>query len=88
MYDSVSDNRGGPLFLQKSKLESTSLTVNRQTMFIVLRPTISRLGQIVQDTAPALNFLPAASPAVESGPEPVVEEDAEEKKPVAKKKGR
>lgn len=44
-YNSVSDNRAGPTFLQKgSRLESQSLTVSRQTMYIVIRPSIVKLG--------------------------------------------
>lgn len=46
-YDSVADNRGVPLFLQTdSRLSHKSLTVTRQTMFIVLRPTVMRLGSL------------------------------------------
>lgn len=64
-YNSVSDNRAGPTFLQKgSKLESQSITVSRQTMFIVLRPTIVKLGNLEIDvgrySAESLNFLPTA----------------------------
>lgn len=48
-YDSISNNKNSPLFLSDSKLESQSLTVNRQSMFIVLRPTVLRLGQILEE---------------------------------------
>jgi hypothetical protein len=48
-YDSISSNRGGPVFLQQTSLESQSLTVNRQTMFIVVRPTVLKLGQMVKE---------------------------------------
>ena len=52
-YDSVADNRGVPLFLQAdSRLSHKSLTVTRQTMFIVIRPTVVRLGSLaVRDEA-------------------------------------
>lgn len=46
-YDQVSDNRGLPVFLQKgSQLESQSLKVTRQTMFVVIRPTVEVLGAV------------------------------------------
>ncbi|MCC5610906.1 hypothetical protein LC612_30200, partial [Nostoc sp. CHAB 5834] len=60
-YDSVSDSRGAPIFLSGSKLESQALTVNRQTMFIVVRPTVSKLGQLLAQESgaqPVLPFLP------------------------------
>ena len=47
-YDSISNNKNSPLFLSDSKLESQSLTVNRQSMFIVIRPTVLRLGQVLE----------------------------------------
>lgn len=65
-YNSVSDNRAGPTFLQKgSRLESQSLTVSRQTMYIVIRPSIVKLGTLEIGTQGngdnALNFLQPAA---------------------------
>jgi len=75
-YDSVSDNRSSPLFLSGSRLESQSLVVNRQTMFIVVRPTVSRLGQVLfREAAPELALLPMGAYA----PEPVDAEAAASK---------
>lgn len=68
-YDSVSDNRGAPLYLQKSSFESQTLKVDRQTTFIVLRPTVMRLGQVLtSETGQSLDLLPQA-------PEPVKVEE-------------
>lgn len=52
-FDNISDNRGGPLFLEAAglkRLESQSLKVDRQTMFIVVRPTVMRLGKILSNS--------------------------------------
>lgn len=61
-YDSVSDNRGAPVFLSGTKLESQSLTVNRQSMFIVLRPSVTKLGQVMSNDpeADSIDLMPAA----------------------------
>lgn len=61
-YDSVSNNNGAPPFLQGTKWESQSLTVNRTTMFIVVRPTVTKLGQVLQDESgeAPLELLPPA----------------------------
>lgn len=60
-YDSVSSNKSGPVFLGlQSKLNNQSLKVNRQSMFIVLRPTVIRLGALQAKSMDGLNFLPAA----------------------------
>jgi type II secretory pathway component GspD/PulD (secretin) len=65
-YDSVSDNRGAPIFLTGSRLESQSLTVNRQSMFIVVKPSILRLGQLqVREVDGELDLLP--EPASKKG---------------------
>jgi type II secretory pathway component GspD/PulD (secretin) len=46
-YDNIADNRGLPLFLNaNSSLAHKSLTVNKQTMFIVVRPTVVRMGSL------------------------------------------
>lgn len=59
-YDSVSDNRGAPIFLAGTKFESQSLTVNRQSMFIVVRPTVMKLGQVMaQEAGESLEMMPA-----------------------------
>lgn len=61
-YDSVSDNKGSPLFLAGTKLESQSLTVNRQSMFIVVRPTVMKLGNVLaEETGDALELFPKAA---------------------------
>lgn len=65
-YDSVSNSKGAPVFLQGSKLESQSLTVNRQSMFIVLRPTVAKLGQVLRQASgdtEVLDLLPASKGA-------------------------
>lgn len=46
-YDNIADNRGLPLFLSAdSSLAHKSLTVTKQTMFIVVRPTVVRMGSL------------------------------------------
>jgi hypothetical protein len=68
-YDSVSDNRGAPLYLQKSKFESQSLKVDRQTTFIVLRPTVMRLGQVLaSESGQSLDLLPQAEEPADEEP--------------------
>jgi hypothetical protein len=47
-YDSVGDNRSAPAFLVDTKAEHKALTVNRNTMFIVVRPTITMLGAMTE----------------------------------------
>jgi len=47
-YDSVGDNRSAPAFLTDTKAEHKALTVNRNTMFIVIRPTITMLGAMAE----------------------------------------
>lgn len=70
-YDSVSDNRGAPLYLQKSQFESQALKVDRQTTFIVLRPTVMRLGQVLSaETGQSLDLLPQAAEPVTEAAEP------------------
>lgn len=61
-YDSISNNRGAPLFLHGTNLESQSLQVNRQTMFIVVRPTVTKLGQLEerQIDSEVLDLMPTA----------------------------
>lgn len=68
-YDSVNNNKGAPVFLKNTNLESQTLKVDRQSTFIVLRPTIMKLGQVMDketgEDAGGLDLLPA-------GTEPVV----------------
>lgn len=60
-YDSLADTRTSPLYLQKTKAESQALKVERQTTFIVLRPTVTRLGQLrAEDTSQSLDMIPSA----------------------------
>lgn len=47
-YDSIGDNRSAPAFLMDTKAEHKALTLNRNTMFIVIRPTITMLGALVE----------------------------------------
>jgi len=88
-YDSVSDNRGSPTFLAGTKAESQSLTVSRQTMFIVLRPTVTKLGQVLQnesgESGSTLDLLPAAVYKAEPATEPETKVKAKSK---AKAKGK
>lgn len=70
-YYTYSDNKGAPIFLTSTPLESTSLTVNRQTMFIVIRPTVTRLGQVLgQESGDSLDILPSGSYAPEPSDKP------------------
>jgi len=63
----VSDNRGAPIFLAGTKFESQSLTVNRQSMFIVVRPTVMKLGQVMaQEAGESLEMMPAGQFTPES----------------------
>lgn len=79
-YDSVSDNRGSPLFLSGTKLESQSLTVNRQSMFIVVRPTVMKLGNVLaEESGDSLDLLPKAKEPIE-----VKKPESQPKKPVKK----
>jgi type II secretory pathway component GspD/PulD (secretin) len=88
-YDSVSDNRGSPTFLAGTKAESQSLTVSRQTMFIVLRPTVTKLGQVLQnesgESGNTLDLLPAATYKAEPEAVPPTKVKAKSK---AKAKGK
>lgn len=68
-YDSVSDNRGLPSFMTVgTRLESQTLKVTRQTMFVVIRPTVEILGGLEerddssQDYVPAAMLIPDPSP--------------------------
>lgn len=48
-YDQVTDDRNMPLFLRDaSALEYKSLKVTRQALFIVVRPTVTRLGMVTE----------------------------------------
>lgn len=72
-YDSVSDNRGAPIFLSGTRMESQSLKVQRQTMFIVLRPTVTKLGRVLLAETGAdepLNFLPQSNATLPPDDEP------------------
>lgn len=48
-YDSISNNNGSPLFLQGTSLESQSLKLDRQSMFIVVRSSVVRIGQLEEE---------------------------------------
>jgi type II secretory pathway component GspD/PulD (secretin) len=51
-YDSVTDNKGGPIALKGSRWERQTMKVTRQSMFIVVRPTVLSLGTIVEGGLP------------------------------------
>lgn len=61
-YDSVNNSKGAPVFLRNTNLESQSLKVDRQSTFIVLRPTVMKLGQVLSremgEENPELDLLP------------------------------
>ncbi|MDO9176979.1 MAG: hypothetical protein Q7U16_01450 [Agitococcus sp.] len=59
-YDNVSNSRGGPIFTQNTRLDSQALTVSRTTMFIVVRPTVMKLGSalVAESGGEGLDFLP------------------------------
>lgn len=60
-YDTVGDERGAPLYMRGTRLESQVLKVQRNTTFIVLRPTVARLGQILSaESGQSLDLLPVA----------------------------
>lgn len=50
-YDAVSKNTSSPLPLRDTDWESRSLTVQRQTMFIVIRPTVRTFGTLQEKAA-------------------------------------
>jgi hypothetical protein len=50
-YDAVSNNTTSPLPLRNTDWESRSLTVQRQTMFIVIRPTVRTFGAMQEKAA-------------------------------------
>jgi hypothetical protein len=47
-YDSIGDSRSAPSFMMDTKAEHKTLAVNRLTMFIVVRPTITMLGAMTE----------------------------------------
>lgn len=68
-YDTVTDKRGAPLYMQRTPLESQNLLVKRTSTFIVLRPTVTRLGRVqAQDAAQGLDLLPSAEDAPAAAP--------------------
>ena len=48
-YDSVTNDHNSPLFLQDTKAEHQALTLSRQSMFIVVRSNVARIGQVTED---------------------------------------
>lgn len=50
-FDSFSDNRSNPYFLNKFNTASQNKTVSRNAMFILLRPTVTLFGNFDQDDA-------------------------------------
>jgi type II secretory pathway component GspD/PulD (secretin) len=71
-YDSVGDNRSAPAFLMDTKVEHKALTVNRNTMFIVIRPTVTMLGALAEkdnaDLFPEGESAPSEPPAKSAKP--------------------
>ncbi|KWT98298.1 MULTISPECIES: hypothetical protein [unclassified Variovorax] len=53
-YDSISNSFGSPLFLQGTKAESQTLKLDRQSMFIVVRSSVVRIGQLVEESEPGM----------------------------------
>lgn len=73
VYDSISDKRALPMFMHKgSKLESQNLAVDRQVMFIVLRPAVTRLGDFGETEADTLDLVPNADMPL--APKPVAKQ--------------
>lgn len=65
-YDSVTNSYGSPLFLQGTKAESQTLKLDRQSMFIVVRSNVVRIGQVVDESSSAAAdeaYLDFAAPA-------------------------
>ena len=62
-YDSIGDSRSAPSFMVGTKAEHKDLTVNRLTMFIVVRPTITVLGAMAEKEATDLYPDAADAPA-------------------------
>lgn len=63
-YDSVSNNYGSPLFLQNTRAESQALKLDRQSMFIVVRSSVVRIGQVMEEEdGLAEPYLDMAKPA-------------------------
>lgn len=48
-YDSLENDRNSPLFLQDTKAEHQALTLSRQSMFIVVRSNIARIGEVLAE---------------------------------------
>jgi hypothetical protein len=65
-YDSVSNSYGSPLFLQGTKAESQALKVDRQSMFIVMRSSVERIGQLQEQSDEPREYL-----AIQSEPSQV-----------------
>lgn len=53
-YDSISNNASGPIGLERSPLEYKSIKSERQTMFVVIRPTVAVLGVPEAEDAPSI----------------------------------
>lgn len=69
-YDSVSDNRGLPSFMTVgNRLESQTLKVTRQTMFVVIRPTVEILGGLEERDDSSQDYVPAAMLTPDPAPE-------------------
>jgi hypothetical protein len=79
-YDSVASNKESPLALRNTDWESRSLAVTRETMFIVIRPTVRTFGALQEKAVGKDNLdgsddaedLPAAPDVVSIPAAPVV----------------
>lgn len=75
-YDSVTDNKGGPISLKGSRWERQTMKVTRQSMFIVVRPTVLSLGTIVEGGLPTwedeADYEPFLTPDSATGYKPFI----------------
>lgn len=62
-YESIAKNFSGPLGLRDTKYESKDLQTKKQTMFIVIRPTVRTFGAV--GTAPSEELFPAGTAPAE-----------------------
>lgn len=86
-YDQVSDNRGMPVFLKPgSSLESQSVKVTRQTMFVVIRPTVEVLGTVKEKTD-GDELFPAAASAKTEKPTSFENKTSATKRPTPSREG-
>lgn len=64
-YDSVSNNKAAPIPLANTRAESQALTTKRQSMFIVIKPYVVRMGKLKEEVS-RVEELQLAKPAASS----------------------